>query len=536
VRLSIDDLPAPSSEWEETEPKTSGKNGRSSGGALGRAQALAARLAPSVEGHSGDQALFIAANELSTVLGEDAGSILSVLTEVFNPRCAPPWALSKLKREARRAADKAGAPERKAGVRMAARRELARSEAFDVPSDGGDCMALDTKRDGSPRECQGNISMVLESVLGERVRFEECSGRVVCEGVDPSLGHLPDGEWSDVHTSSIVELCGRMRLHVAPGMVDRAVVLHATKRSYNLLRDGLEAMALAWDGSPRVDDALRDYWGAEDSESVRGVSRVWLLSLAARGLAPGEKVDTCPILIGVEGIRKSTSFEALVGENFFSDSPLPIGDKDALQNIQGKWLWEFQEGSSMRSRDADTVRGFLSARRDRFRASFGRHSVDVERSCTFVATSNRLEVLDSPHGNRRLLPVLVTSVDIEGIKRDRQQILGEAAARVLEGEQHWPTEAENEAMQAMREKCAQPDMWEELIYEWLKKREKGNLKSFTNAELFDSVGGAIQMLEAQVGRREQMRAGKILTDLGYHRIRKWGKESRGSWKWAARPE
>lgn len=68
------------------------------------AAALAARLPPSVEYHGGDQALHHAATELATVLRGDPDAVYSALSGVYNPRCAPPWPETKLRREAERAA------------------------------------------------------------------------------------------------------------------------------------------------------------------------------------------------------------------------------------------------------------------------------------------------------------------------------------------------------------------------------------------------------------------------------------------------
>lgn len=93
---------------------------------LRRAHALAEALEPSVEGHGGDEALFIAASELATVLHEDAAAIAAVLTDTFNPRCAPPWPPEKLQREAERAAARMADPAARYARRVAARAEAAR--------------------------------------------------------------------------------------------------------------------------------------------------------------------------------------------------------------------------------------------------------------------------------------------------------------------------------------------------------------------------------------------------------------------------
>ena len=343
----------------------------------------------------------------------------------------------------------------------------------------------------------------------------------------------PDGPAADAHTTALLQVCDDMGLHVSPAAADRAVELHARVHSFNLLRDGLLAMADAWDGVPRVDRALSTYWRADDTPATRATSRVFLLSLAARGITPGAKVDTCPILVAGQGQRKSSSLAALVGREFFSDSELPLGDKDAAQAIRGKWLWEFGESSTLASHSVEKVKAFLSTQVDRFRQSYGRHTQDIPRTCTFVATSNRLEVLNDPTGARRFMPVIVGYADVEAIDRDRVQLLGEAARRVLDGEQHWPTELEDAALSRMQEAATETDAWETPISDWLDRREADGKGAFALRELFDVFGGALALGIERVSKREQMRACAVLHRLGYGRVeRTRGAGQRREWLWA----
>jgi hypothetical protein len=91
-------LPAPVLAWSAAKATPA-----AGGGVDARAQAVAERLPPSVEGHGGDAALFVAARELATVIGPDSAAIRAAL-DVFNARCLPPWDARKLDREAARAA------------------------------------------------------------------------------------------------------------------------------------------------------------------------------------------------------------------------------------------------------------------------------------------------------------------------------------------------------------------------------------------------------------------------------------------------
>lgn len=405
-----------------------------------------------------------------------------------------------------------------------------------------DDLLLDTDKQGRPLGTHVNAARVLEHVFAEKIYFDEHSGRVLCAGIPSDLGWFPDGQWTDIHTTAFVILCNQMRLQAGMQTAFEAVTHHARINGRNLLSDAVQAMALGWDGVPRVDRAMAVYWGAVDDAASTAVSRVFLLSLAARALDPGCKVDTCPVMRGTTGIRKSMSFEVLVGEAWFSDSPLQIGSLDGMQVLRGKWLWELAENASAAVKDRNTVKAFLSSRADTYRASYGRFTETVPRQTCFVITTNDEEVLSDPTGARRFLPIVAGVLDVDGIRRDREQLLGEAAGRVLGGEQWWPTADEDAALAPARENatelCVRHDPWEEPIAAWLDKRrvpsegallfggaadvtrwEGGHLPPFALLDLIDETHGAVPMPLCQLTKATQMRMAGVLRALGCVRSR-----------------
>jgi hypothetical protein len=401
----------------------------------------------------------------------------------------------------------------------------ARDGAFSVaqppaPSEepAGAFAGFDCTRQGTPRPSLLNASRALECWFGPRIRFDECRGRVLVADVDESLGRFPDGLWTDVHTTEFRILCERHGLALGKDMAHEAIVAYAHCASYNPLTDFLIQCAAEWDGMPRVDGALTRYWRCADDAATRACSRVWFLSLAARGLEPGCKVDTALVLLGEQGLYKSQSLRLMAGgPDWFADSPLPIGDKDAMQNLRGKWIWEIGENSSVSRRDANAVKAFLSAQTDTFRASFGRFSEDVARTCTFVVTSNLVEILNDPTGARRWLPVRVGEyVDLAALREDRVQLLGEAARRVLRDEQHWPTDEERAALAPVHEHHTEHDPWEEILADWIAQSEKRIAGGITLKDVFAATG-PIPMADAQIDRVAALRAGTCLRRLGFER-------------------
>lgn len=105
---------------------------------IARAVEVAERMPASVEHRGGERALYAAAREIAAQLGDDEAGIETVLKEVFNPRCLPPWPDSKLHYEARKTAEWQRKPEQKYAFRKEERRLAAAAEveAFRSPDDG----------------------------------------------------------------------------------------------------------------------------------------------------------------------------------------------------------------------------------------------------------------------------------------------------------------------------------------------------------------------------------------------------------------
>ena len=80
---------------------------------------------------------------------------------------------------------------------------------------------------------------------------------------------------------------------------------------------------LQWDGTERL-DALCGVLHAEPSPINRTMVRAcWFISAVARAMDPGCKCDTAMVLVGEQGVRKSTFYRVLAGR-WFSDTAVDI--------------------------------------------------------------------------------------------------------------------------------------------------------------------------------------------------------------------
>lgn len=181
-----------------------------------------------------------------------------------------------------------------------------------------------------------------------------------------------------------------------------AVAVYAIARKRHKLKEYLEG--LTWDGVPRLDSLLVDYFGAEDTSYIRAAIRKTLTAAVARVMYPGCKFDNMLILSGAQGVGKSTFF-SILGKEWYSDSLATFEGKDASELIQGYWIIEAGELTGFNKSEMNAVKQFLSKKTDVYRAPYGRRTGEFPRSCIIVGTTNDTEFLRDRTGNRRFWPV-----------------------------------------------------------------------------------------------------------------------------------
>jgi putative DNA primase/helicase len=142
---------------------------------------------------------------------------------------------------------------------------------------------------------------------------------------------------------------------------------------------------------------------------VRAVMRKTLCAAVRRIYHPGTKFDYTLVLVGPQGIGKSTIAAKLGGEWFTDNLSLSdTRDKTAAEKLQGEWIIEIPELSGMRKMDVETLKSFLSRVDDKYRASYGKRVESHPRQCIFIGTTNAEDgFLRDTTGGRRFWPVHV---------------------------------------------------------------------------------------------------------------------------------
>lgn len=311
----------------------------------------------------------------------------------------------------------------KGDTRKYALRQIAKAHEAGAAESAG----FETGANGAVLANQANIRLAVAK-LGAELRHNEFTGRSECTGLagfGPDVGDaVLDRLWLTVEE----------RFKFRPGFDYFAKVVMDTARanSYHPVRDYLDG--LAWDGTPRIAALLPKYFSAADTALNRAISAIVLIAAARRVRQPGCKFDEMLVLESEQGRDKSTALTVLAGEWFSDDLPLNADSKTVIERMHGHWIIEAAELKGMRRGDVEQLKSFLSRRRDKARMAYGRLPVEVPRQSIIIGTTNHSNYLKDGTGNRRFWPVAVGAIDVEALRRDRDQLWAEAAHREAAGE------------------------------------------------------------------------------------------------------
>lgn len=287
---------------------------------------------------------------------------------------------------------------------------------------------------------------------------------------------------------------------------------------FDSLVDHLDA--LAWDGKPRLADWLARYCEVEPTPYVRSVGRIMVMGAVARAYEPGVQFQSMPILEGPQGIGKSTMLKILAGHpERMKEGLHSIGDKDAVQELDGKWIIEIAELSAFKKAEAEHLKAFISRDVDNCRPAYGRKSEDRPRRCIMVGTTNETGYLQDSTGNRRYLPVWLKRVNLSALAADRDQLIAEAVVAWKEDPDpvtlQMPTALYSTAA-AEADLRRIEDPWEDLVQTYLGKIDEDHI---TTSSLFRNALGRLDGTSSRTNTSDSRRMSKAMQRLGWRKCK-----------------
>ena len=221
----------------------------------------------------------------------------------------------------------------------------------------------------------------------------------------------------------------------------QAAFLHAAyKKPYNPVQEYLNHVESNKSLEPvDINKIATNYLGANDplADSMLAAT---LIGAVKRAFEPGCKFDTCTVLKGDQGIRKSTFWQALAGPHWFCDTPQEK-NKDFYLVLNTCWFYELAElENKTRKVEAGEIKALLSSSIDTFRLPYGKVTGQHPRQGIIVASVNTEDFLKDPTGARRFwiieLPQtfrLGEYINTDQVVTDRDRIWKAAVVAYREG-------------------------------------------------------------------------------------------------------
>ena len=240
-----------------------------------------------------------------------------------------------------------------------------------------------------------------------------------------------------------------------------------------------------WDGIERINHWLSEVYELDsenDPALAEWVSRFIFLGAVTRAFYPGAKLDEMPVLIGPQGIGKSTALRwALPDErpDWFADGLHLAGStKDRAEALQGRVIVEASEMAGSTHAELESLKAFISRTDDgSVRLSYRRDPETLLRRCIIVGTTNEPQPLpNDASGNRRFVPVILKDGNPQKIREylhdNRSQLWAEATEYYHAGQEARFPDKLKRAQSSAADKARRGDeILENAVETWLSDNE-----------------------------------------------------------------
>lgn len=307
-------------------------------------------------------------------------------------------------------------------------------------------------------------------------------------------------------------LAHNKRFEMTVDKIRNAIIEVSRRNTHHPVRFYLSQ--LEWDHTERLDQWLIHGCGVEDNIYTRDVGRKWLTAAVARVYVPGIKFDHVLVLEGKENIGKSSALRVL-GDPWFTDSvSLLQKEPDIVAKMTGNWIIELSEMHSVKMQVADFIKSFLSCQSDQQRLTYRRDPQKFPRQSIFAGTSNSMSYLLDKDGNRRFWPVECVKIDIEWLKKNKDQLFAEAKHRFKNNEKLY---LENEVYEMAKKFQKMRLGGDEVLEIEIERYLAGKDETTLNDVLINCLKHNLKDTNLT---SQQMIVGRILIRLGFEKRRR----------------
>ena len=196
--------------------------------------------------------------------------------------------------------------------------------------------------------------------------------------------------------------------------------------------------------------------------------RKWFVSMVASWMDPKVVNHQILVLIGPQGIFKSTWLDALIPETLVSyrcrQSGTNFSDKDEQLRCAEFAMVNYDEFDRLSSSDLDNLKSLITTPDVSIRAPYGSTKERRVRIASYCASGNKFQFLTDQTGNRRFLPFYVEHIDSPfDHPIDHHRLYAEAVKMVKDGFVYWFTSEDIQQLSKYVEQFADRSPEEELL-------------------------------------------------------------------------
>lgn len=318
---------------------------------------------------------------------------------------------------------------------------------------------------GQPLNTVENLAYLLDQ-YGITARYN-----IIRKNVEvniPGRNYSADNR-ANASLAELTSMCARNRM--PQSMLADYVKLIADANAFNPVADWITSKP--WDGVSRLQQLCDTVKAKSDQALKDALMRRWLLSVVAALFMPhGFESHGALVFTGPQGTGKTTWFRRLMPSELgavLTGAMVDPAQKDTITNAIGHCIVELGElDATFRKADIARLKAFITQPIDKLRRPYDRIESEYQRRTVFCASVNDDRYLVDDTGNRRWWTVPVVSINyLHDI--DMQQLWAEVLELHRQGEQHWLTADENEALGKLNEEHENVDPVEEMIlaaFDW----------------------------------------------------------------------
>ena len=244
----------------------------------------------------------------------------------------------------------------------------------------------------------------------------------------------------------------------------------------------------------------------------------WLLSVVAS--AYGNKSELVLVFCGEkQGTGKTHWFRYLLPKKIrylYAESKMDAGKDDEIL-MCGRLIINDDEYGGKSKREEKRMKELTSKEFINVREPYGRVSVDLKRLAVFCGTSNEMQILSDPTGNRRIMPIHILGIDHDLYNQcDKEGLWRELFCMFQRGAEYTILKEDIERLNAATEmyKLSTPE--DDLIS---KKLSPGSASGYGEWMTLTEIQQYL-MVETKFNYLNTQRIGSILTALGFEKQRR----------------